>query len=158
MPSLPQRNQLMLALAECETGHPEHARLRLVALYEQCRHSGLGMLTGDVQRALADMGVVLEDAQDGAAAGEERGGEVAAEASPLSARALRRGYYLDELTPREVSVLKLLAEGLSNQEIGNTLFISVNTVKYHAKNINAKLGASRRTQAIHWAKAKGILG
>ncbi|MNE80360.1 Transcriptional regulatory protein LiaR [compost metagenome] len=55
-------------------------------------------------------------------------------------------------------MLRLLAEGMSNQEIGNTLFISVNTVKYHAKNINAKLGASRRTQAIHWAKAKGILG
>lgn len=65
--------------------------------------------------------------------------------------------YQDGLTPREVSVLKLLAEGMSVREVGNRLFISVNTVKTHAKNINVKLGACRRTQAINSAKAMGIL-
>ncbi|MDD2046649.1 LuxR C-terminal-related transcriptional regulator [Pseudomonas putida] len=65
--------------------------------------------------------------------------------------------YQDDLTPREVSVLKLLAEGLSVREVGNRLFISENTVKSHAKNINVKLGACRRTQAINSAKAMGIL-
>ncbi|WP_419710488.1 LuxR C-terminal-related transcriptional regulator [Pseudomonas sp. NFX224] len=65
--------------------------------------------------------------------------------------------YQDGLTPREVSVLKLLAEGLSVREVGHRLFISVNTVKTHAKNINVKLGACRRTQAINSAKAMGIL-
>jgi len=65
--------------------------------------------------------------------------------------------YQDGLTPREVSVLKLLAEGMSVREVGHRLFISVNTVKTHAKNINVKLGACRRTQAINSAKAMGIL-
>lgn len=65
--------------------------------------------------------------------------------------------YQDDLTPREVSVLKLLAEGMSVREVGHRLFISVNTVKSHAKNINVKLGACRRTQAINSAKAMGIL-
>ncbi|WP_433766127.1 LuxR C-terminal-related transcriptional regulator [Pseudomonas putida] len=65
--------------------------------------------------------------------------------------------YQDELTPREMSVLKLLAEGMSVREVGHRLFISVNTVKTHAKNINVKLGACRRTQAINSAKAMGIL-
>jgi ATP/maltotriose-dependent transcriptional regulator MalT len=65
--------------------------------------------------------------------------------------------YQDDLTPREVSVLKLLAEGMSVREVGNRLCISENTVKTHAKNINVKLGACRRTQAISCAKAMGIL-
>ncbi|WP_305728905.1 LuxR C-terminal-related transcriptional regulator [Pseudomonas sp. P1.31] len=65
--------------------------------------------------------------------------------------------YQDDLTPREVSVLRLLADGLSVREVGHRLFISVNTVKTHAKNINVKLGACRRTQAINSAKAMGIL-
>jgi ATP/maltotriose-dependent transcriptional regulator MalT len=65
--------------------------------------------------------------------------------------------YQDGLTPREVSVLRLLAEGMSVREVGSRLFISVNTVKTHAKNINVKLGACRRTQAINSAKAMGIL-
>ncbi|MBB4866754.1 ATP/maltotriose-dependent transcriptional regulator MalT [Pseudomonas nitritireducens] len=63
----------------------------------------------------------------------------------------------EELTGREVAVLEQLARGLSNQEIADALFLSVNTVKYHAKNINAKLGATRRTQAIACAKARGLL-
>ncbi|MGF6091858.1 LuxR C-terminal-related transcriptional regulator [Pseudomonas sp. 18173] len=65
--------------------------------------------------------------------------------------------YQDDLTPRELSVLKLLAEGMSVREVGSRLFISENTVKTHAKNINVKLGACRRTQAINSAKAMGIL-
>ncbi|WP_053159241.1 LuxR C-terminal-related transcriptional regulator [Pseudomonas sp. P1.8] len=65
--------------------------------------------------------------------------------------------YQDDLTPRELSVLKLLAEGMSVREVGSHLFISQNTVKTHAKNINVKLGACRRTQAINSAKAMGIL-
>nr|WP_180204693.1 LuxR C-terminal-related transcriptional regulator [Pseudomonas sp. SbOxS1]NYU04687.1 ATP-dependent transcriptional regulator [Pseudomonas sp. SbOxS1] len=65
--------------------------------------------------------------------------------------------YQDDLTPREVSVLKLLAEGMSVREVGSRLCISENTVKSHAKNINVKLGACRRTQAISCAKAMGIL-
>ncbi|MOA68940.1 Transcriptional regulatory protein LiaR [compost metagenome] len=54
-------------------------------------------------------------------------------------------------------MLELLAEGLSNQEIGERLYISTNTVKAHTKHINHKLGVTRRTQAVVRAKAMGVL-
>ncbi|MNP22297.1 Transcriptional regulatory protein DevR (DosR) [compost metagenome] len=63
----------------------------------------------------------------------------------------------EELTSREISVLRLLAEGMSNQQVSDFLFISTNTVKSHARSIHAKLGATRRTQAILIAKSMGVL-
>ena len=57
-----------------------------------------------------------------------------------------------QLSEREHDVLRKIAEGLSNQEIASQLFISLHTVKSHARKINAKLGVKNRTQAIHKAK------
>ncbi|WP_426769593.1 response regulator transcription factor, partial [Pseudomonas aeruginosa] len=54
-------------------------------------------------------------------------------------------------------VLGLIAQGCSNQEIGEQLFISLHTVKTHARRINGKLGVARRTQAVARAKALGLL-
>lgn len=62
-----------------------------------------------------------------------------------------------ELTSREMAVLRLLAEGLSNKEIGSQLFISLNTVKTHASSINEKLGVAGRTRAVMRAHALGLL-
>ncbi|PZE10992.1 hypothetical protein DMX10_23210 [Pseudomonas sp. 57B-090624] len=67
------------------------------------------------------------------------------------------GDHSNLLSQRERSVLQLLAEGFSNQEIGSYLFISVNTVKTHTKKINSKLGVKRRTQAVMRAKSLGLL-
>lgn len=53
-----------------------------------------------------------------------------------------------EITPRELEILGLVAEGLSNREIGERLFVSENTVKTHCSRLFDKLGAKRRTQAI----------
>ncbi len=61
---------------------------------------------------------------------------------------------IDSLTKRELEILFLIAAGLKNQEIADQLFISLNTVLYHIKNIYSKLGVNKRTQAI--AKAKEI--
>ena len=61
------------------------------------------------------------------------------------------------ISPREYEVLELLAQGLSNQEIADALFVSLNTVKTHASNLFSKLEARRRTQAVQRAKALGIL-
>lgn len=58
------------------------------------------------------------------------------------------------ISKREYEVLELLAAGLSNQEIGEKLFVSNSTVKTHVSNVLAKLDASRRTEAI--AKAKNL--
>ena len=61
------------------------------------------------------------------------------------------------LSCRELAVLRLIAQGLSNQEVAEQLFISLHTVKTHARRINGKLGVARRTQAVARAKALGLL-
>ena len=62
------------------------------------------------------------------------------------------------LSKRELAVLGLIAQGHSNQQIAEQLFISLHTVKTHARRINVKLGVQRRTQAVARAKAEGWLG
>jgi len=63
----------------------------------------------------------------------------------------------DPLTAREVEVLKHLAEGNRNKDIGERLFISEETVKVHIKHIMEKLGANDRTQAVAIAVRRGII-
>lgn len=53
-----------------------------------------------------------------------------------------------EISKREHEVLELMAKGLSNQEIADKLFVSLNTVKTHSSNLFLKLGVSKRTQAV----------
>ncbi|MFY0408530.1 helix-turn-helix transcriptional regulator [Solicola sp. PLA-1-18] len=61
------------------------------------------------------------------------------------------------LTPRELEVLALVAEGRTNGEIGTRLFISTKTVSVHVSNVLAKLGASGRTEAASLARRRGLL-
>jgi LuxR family maltose regulon positive regulatory protein len=63
----------------------------------------------------------------------------------------------EPLSERELEVLQLIAEGLSNREIGEELSLSVNTVKVHAYNTYGKLGVHSRTQAVAQAKMLGLL-
>jgi DNA-binding NarL/FixJ family response regulator len=64
----------------------------------------------------------------------------------------------DDLTPREVDVLRLIAAGQSNREIARTLFVSEATVKTHINRIFAKTGSRDRVQAVHFAYANGYAG
>jgi DNA-binding NarL/FixJ family response regulator len=64
----------------------------------------------------------------------------------------------DGLTDREVEVLRLLAEGLSNRAIGQRLYISTNTAANHVRNILLKTGAANRTQAAMYAADHELLG
>jgi len=67
-------------------------------------------------------------------------------------------YYGDDgLTEREIDVLRHVAGGHRNREIGERLFISEETVKVHVKHIMEKLGASDRTQAVAIAVRRGII-
>jgi NarL family two-component system response regulator LiaR len=61
------------------------------------------------------------------------------------------------ITPRELQVLQLIAEGLSTKEMADRLFVSENTVKTHTGRVLDKLGASRRTQAVQLAKHQRII-
>ena len=56
------------------------------------------------------------------------------------------------ITPRELEILELIAQGLSNREIAEKLFVSENTVKSHSSRVFDKLGAKRRTQAVQLGK------
>ncbi len=61
------------------------------------------------------------------------------------------------LTVRELEILGLIASGLSNREIADTIFVSENTVKTHSSRLFDKLGARRRTQAVQIGKASGLI-
>lgn len=62
------------------------------------------------------------------------------------------------ISKREWEVLSLMSQGLSNQEIANQLYLSLNTVKTHGSNLFLKLDVKRRTQAIEKGKRMGLIG
>ena len=89
----------------------------------------------------------------------------AARASPLEADAIvsargkrDAGDRIEEpLTPREIEVLELLAEGLPNKRIAARLHISDQTVKFHVASICGKLAAANRTDAVRRAIRRGLI-
>jgi LuxR family maltose regulon positive regulatory protein len=64
---------------------------------------------------------------------------------------------VDPLSERELEVLALIAQGRTNQEIGDRLYLSLNTVKVHTRNIYSKMGVNNRTQAVAQARTIGLL-
>ena len=63
-------------------------------------------------------------------------------------------HLIDPLSEREIEVLRLIAQGLSNPEIAGRLFVAVSTIKTHINNIFGKLGVKTRIQAVE--KARGL--
>jgi ATP/maltotriose-dependent transcriptional regulator MalT len=134
------QGQLHLALAEVAwlEGDPDGARQALaqgLALVERC----------NLQQALRDL--QLRQAQLPQAIGLT--GSRDDPQAPSAAQ--------NQLSQREIQVLRLVAQGNSNQQIADLLFISLHTVKTHARRINGKLGVERRTQAVAKAKELGII-
>ena len=64
---------------------------------------------------------------------------------------------IEPLSRRELEVLRLIAQGLSNQEISERLFLALDTVKGHNRKIFGKLQVQRRTEAVARARELGLL-
>lgn len=63
----------------------------------------------------------------------------------------------EQLSDRELDVIRFLAKGFANKEIAKELFISESTVKFHVHNICKKLGCTKRAQVVHFANTAGLL-
>jgi DNA-binding NarL/FixJ family response regulator len=72
-------------------------------------------------------------------------------------RSMASPVHVETLTPREIEVLTMLAEGLGNKEIARQLAISENTVKFHLSSIFGKLGATSRTEAVMLGMRHGFI-
>jgi len=81
--------------------------------------------------------------------------ELAADGKPLPGQEDRVGEDAG-LSPREVEILALVAQGLSNQEISEHLFLTINTLKSHIRGAYRKIGVSSRAQAVAWALQHGL--
>jgi DNA-binding NarL/FixJ family response regulator len=77
--------------------------------------------------------------------------------SKLIAKSLNSTSSNDQLSDRELDVVRLVSRGLGNKEIAKNLFISESTVKFHVHNICKKLGCVNRAQVVHFATNAGLL-
>lgn len=157
--------------------HAEHARLHARDAVELWSAATEGFTYGyryEEARSRRRWAEALLERGDRTAA-REQAGRALAEAEAMGARPLvgairdlaRRGRLdlpgvrtdgPDVLTSREAEVLTLVAQGLSNRQIGESLFISGKTVSVHVSNLLAKLGVSSRTEAVTVAHQRGLLG
>jgi DNA-binding NarL/FixJ family response regulator len=106
----------------------------------------------------ARLDATMDVAGEFASVAAARAAEIDADAILLSHTRIDRDEALDEpLTPREVQVVELLAEGLPNKAIAARLGISDQTVKFHLASILGKLGAANRTDAVRLAVRRGLI-
>src|SRR5688572_25131419 len=78
-------------------------------------------------------------------------------ATPATTDAIDDSPVVESLTPREIDVLELVAEGLSNKAVAVRLGISDQTVKFHLTSLSGKLGAINRTDAVRRAVQRGLI-
>jgi LuxR family maltose regulon positive regulatory protein len=135
------------------SSHPTiaHAHTLLVRALVRARRLRLAPARADLARAQA---MLAEFADPGRL--PELASAVAAEIASDRDEASRKRL-VERPSPAEVAVLRCLADGLSRREIAEHLFISLNTVKTHIRELYRKLGATSRTEAVASARRLGIL-
>ena len=152
------------ATAEIKTQHPE-IHVLILTTYDADADILRAVEAGATGYLLKDVpSEQLAEAVRAAARGEafihpSVTRKVVAEFTRLAEREHRRREQplVEPLSVRELEVLLLLAEGLSNQEIADRLYIAPGTVKNHVSNILSKLGVRDRTQAVLRAQELGLL-
>ena len=102
-------------------------------------------------------GAAIEVVAEFASLGAARAAGIDADAILVAPVAHDEEEIVEPLTAREVQVLELLAEGLSNKAVGERLGISDQTVKFHVASISGKLGAANRTDAVRRAVRRGLI-
>jgi DNA-binding NarL/FixJ family response regulator len=122
--------------------------LENVSVVEAIRAGAIGYLLKDTQAS------ELRTAIKAAAAGQV---QLSAQTSAYLLGAIRIPDRPESLTPREMDVLRLLAQGQSNKEIARALHLVEETVKSHVRHILSKLGVASRTQAVLAAMRLGIV-
>lgn len=122
--------------------------LERASVVEAIQAGAIGYLLKDIRAA------ELRSAIKAAAAGQV---QLSPQASAYLLSAVRMPERPEPLTPREMDVLRLLAQGLSNKEIARALHLAEETVKDHVRHILAKLGVQSRTQAVLAAIRLGMV-
>ena len=140
------RSRWRLAEALVEAGRRDEAEQE----YQKAAAAAERLGAAPLQAALADLGRRARLARPAGHEGTGTGSRPAGQSAGS-----RRGP-LAGLTGRELEVLRLLAAGLSNKEIGAELFIATKTASVHVSNILAKLGAASRTEAAAIAHGEGL--
>ena len=138
---------LRQAEAELAVADRAAARASLQAAFDVAESGGVGAVRDRTMRVAAAAGITLGGVGGGAGLVAPAGGVAGSAASDADAAATA------ELTARERQVLELIAEGLSNRQIGERLFISGKTASVHVSAILRKLGAATRTEAAYRAGA-----
>ncbi|MBD8150640.1 helix-turn-helix transcriptional regulator [Pseudomonas fluorescens] len=170
------RLEYLLVLAEVRLGCAEHPLERLGALLDSTRQRGmlcleteLHLVLGEVAWRLGEPARARLALQAGLALAARCQVQQAVRELRLRAPGLLSelglepqaspvGVTQNPLSQRELEVLQLIALGNSNLEIADRLYISLHTVKTHARRIHSKLGVERRTQAVAKAKTLGLMG
>ena len=135
-------------------GHPSQQVYVLIALADAALATGdraAARAALDEARETADTGVAFPATARRLAAAEERIGKRAGRA------ARRNGQLVEELTDRELSLLRALQGPLSQREIGAELYLSLNTIKGYTKSLYRKLGAASRAEAVERGRQFGLI-
>ncbi|NWA65208.1 LuxR C-terminal-related transcriptional regulator [Pseudomonas reactans] len=169
------RLEYLLVLAEVKLGCADQPVARLTALLDTTRQRGmlcleteLHLVLGEVAWQIGDSTLARRSLQTGLALAARCQVQQAIRELRLRSPGLLSELGMEPQAPvsgaaesplsqRELEVLQLIALGNSNLEIADRLFISLHTVKTHARRIHSKLGVERRTQAVAKAKTLGLM-
>lgn len=145
--------EILIALAAQALGQSEKALSALGRALALAEPEGYVRIFVDEGRAVS--GLLYEAASRGIK--PEYAGRLLAAFPTAVPPAPKQAGLVEPLSERELEVLRLIAEGLSNEEAAQRLVLSLPTIKWHASNIYGKLGVKSRTEAVARAKALGIL-